>query len=317
MKYYEILQVKETDTLEVIKKKYKLLARKWHPDRHPKETKLNAEIKFKEISKAYQKIKEFHNRNRFDGKTGFYGKMHTDTDFKNFTEKLINKGNILKNLIDKAKNIDLKNFFGIFFEHIKKFRSVYDDVFSEKKTDDLIINVNVSLEDIYNNEDKLVKIKRRRKCKMCYGEDLKFCISCNNTMFTDEEKTFIFSCSDKLIIFSGESNEELKHKTGDLIFKINPKIHKSFSILNNYDILYEVKTKEQKNISHIIDYLDKKKYIFNTNFPFSEHYIIENKGLPVPYSEKKGDLIIKIIYEPFTINNDSKFSFNQQEDEEQ
>ena len=118
MKYYEILQVKETDTLEVIKKKYKLLARKWHPDRHPKETKLNAEIKFKEISKAYQKIKEFHNRNRFDGKTGFYGKMHTDTDFKNFTEKLINKGNILKNLIDKAKNIDLKNFFGIFFEHI-------------------------------------------------------------------------------------------------------------------------------------------------------------------------------------------------------
>lgn len=306
MKYYEILQVKETDTIEVIKKKYKLLARKWHPDRHPPETKLNAETKFKEISKAYKEIEKNH------GKPGFYGKMHSDGDFKNFTEKLINKGTILKNLIDKAKNIDLKNFFGVFFEHIKRFRSVYDNIFSDKKTDDLIVNINVSLEDIYNKEDKIVNIKRIRKCKVCYAEDLKFCSKCNNTMFINEEKTFIFNCSDKLIIFSGESNEETNKKTGDLVFKINPKLHSSYSIINNYDILYEIKIKEQKNINHTLVYLDKKKYIFTVEFPYSDNYTIKNIGLPIPYSEDNGNLIIKIVYEPFTINKDSKFSFNQQ-----
>ena len=31
---------------------------------------------------------------------------------------------------------------------------MYDNFFSEKKTDDIIVNVNVSLEDIFNKEDK-------------------------------------------------------------------------------------------------------------------------------------------------------------------
>ena len=113
MKYYEILQVKETDTIEVIKKNINH-SLKMASDRHPPETKLEAEQKFKDISKAYKEIEKNHGKTSFYDKTSFYGNIHTDADFKNFTEKLINKGTILKNIIDKAKNIDLKNFLVYF-----------------------------------------------------------------------------------------------------------------------------------------------------------------------------------------------------------
>ena len=49
--FYEILGVKKTASEEEIKKAYRKLARKWHPDVNP--GKKEAEQKFKEISQAY------------------------------------------------------------------------------------------------------------------------------------------------------------------------------------------------------------------------------------------------------------------------
>lgn len=303
--YYDILNVKQSDTIEIIAKKYKGLAKKWHPDRHPKENKKKAEEKFKEISNAYLKIKQIHNNNRT-----FYGNIDENVDFKNFTDKLINKGKIIGDIINQAKNIDLKDFFNTFFVHIKKFRFLYDDMFSSDKTEDIIININVSLEDIYNKEDKIVNITRKRKCKKCYNNDLKFCKDCNNKIFLDEEKSFIFNCSDKIVIFTGDSNEEKDKKTGDLIFKIHPKPHTNFKIINNYDVYYEIQTKTQEDIKHTFVNLDKKNYNFKAEFPFRNNYTLENRGLPMPYSDNTGDLIIKIVYTPYDMNDSSKYSFN-------
>ena len=56
MDYYEILGVSPEDTPEQIRKQYKKLARKFHPDT----TNLDkdyAEAEFKKISAAYEKLK--------------------------------------------------------------------------------------------------------------------------------------------------------------------------------------------------------------------------------------------------------------------
>ena len=56
--YYQILGVSRNASQEEIKKAYKKLAIKWHPDKHKEETKDEAEKRFKEISEAYQVLSD-------------------------------------------------------------------------------------------------------------------------------------------------------------------------------------------------------------------------------------------------------------------
>ncbi|MBU1090695.1 MAG: DnaJ domain-containing protein, partial [Candidatus Omnitrophica bacterium] len=51
--YYEILGVSKSVSLDEIKKAYRQMALRHHPDRVPDEQKKEAEEKFKEISEAY------------------------------------------------------------------------------------------------------------------------------------------------------------------------------------------------------------------------------------------------------------------------
>ena len=49
--YYEVLGVSRTASEEEIKKAYRTLAKKYHPDLHPGDSE--AEPKFKEVNEAY------------------------------------------------------------------------------------------------------------------------------------------------------------------------------------------------------------------------------------------------------------------------
>lgn len=51
--YYKILQVDKNVTEEDLKKAYRKLAMKWHPDKNPNNKK-EAEAKFKQIAEAYE-----------------------------------------------------------------------------------------------------------------------------------------------------------------------------------------------------------------------------------------------------------------------
>jgi len=63
--YYEILGVdKEADT-KTIKKAYRKLALKWHPDKNPDNPK-EAEAKFKEIAQAYEVLSDKKKRAAYD-----------------------------------------------------------------------------------------------------------------------------------------------------------------------------------------------------------------------------------------------------------
>ena len=50
--YYKILQVDKNAKDDDLKKAYRKLAMKWHPDKNPSNKK-DAEAKFKQISEAY------------------------------------------------------------------------------------------------------------------------------------------------------------------------------------------------------------------------------------------------------------------------
>ncbi|MBA0564370.1 hypothetical protein Goarm_007839, partial [Gossypium armourianum] len=51
--YYNVLKVEKNATDDDLKKSYRKLAMKWHPDKNPNDKK-EAETKFKQISEAYE-----------------------------------------------------------------------------------------------------------------------------------------------------------------------------------------------------------------------------------------------------------------------
>jgi molecular chaperone DnaJ/curved DNA-binding protein len=68
---YDVLGVEEDASQEEIKKTYRTLARKHHPDRNPDDP--NAEEKFKEIQKAYSILSDEEKREQYDAQRRFGG----------------------------------------------------------------------------------------------------------------------------------------------------------------------------------------------------------------------------------------------------
>eukprot|EP00906_Rhabdomonas_costata_P015290 RCo021995 len=63
--YYAVLGVSSTATEEEVKKAYRQLAIRWHPDKNP-DNKEEAEAKFKEIAEAYEVLSDAQRRRAYD-----------------------------------------------------------------------------------------------------------------------------------------------------------------------------------------------------------------------------------------------------------
>ncbi|ESO01695.1 hypothetical protein HELRODRAFT_81359, partial [Helobdella robusta] len=83
--YYNVLEIAQTANEGEIKKAYRKMALKWHPDKNPG-NKEEAEAKFKEISEAYEVLsdkekREIYNKYGKNGLTNGQAQAH----FNHFT----------------------------------------------------------------------------------------------------------------------------------------------------------------------------------------------------------------------------------------
>jgi curved DNA-binding protein len=82
--FYDVLGINKSATPEEIKKTYRKLALKYHPDRN--QNKKEAEERFKEISEAYAVLSDKEKRAQYDrfGSTGFHQRFSQEDIFRGF-----------------------------------------------------------------------------------------------------------------------------------------------------------------------------------------------------------------------------------------
>lgn len=127
--YYEILGVDRKAGTAEIKKAYRHLAKKYHPDRNPGDKK--SEEKFKEINEAFEVLGNEDKRKKYDamGSTGyFYNGMDFDpSQFGGFSGG--------RTYTYSTGNTDFSDFFNMFFGGNGSFG--FEDLFNHSRRDSM------------------------------------------------------------------------------------------------------------------------------------------------------------------------------------
>lgn len=194
--YYEILGVPRNATPEEIKRAYRKLAIKYHPDRNP-ENKKEAEEKFKEISEAYEVLIDPEKRRLYDmyGHEGVKQTFHQgDFTWRDFTH--------FDDLRDIFRDIGFGStffdeIFNTFFGVDTRGRRGYRTQKVKLRGEDIRITLPLSLEEIYRGETKRIKFKRYGICSSCGGSGssdgkVETCPVCKGTGYVREVSTTFF-----------------------------------------------------------------------------------------------------------------------------
>ena len=167
--YYEVLGIKKNATLDEIKKTYRELALRFHPDRVPHEQKKEAEEKFKDISEAYAVLSDSNKRALYDQ----YG--HSGIDQK-YAEEDIFKGADFSSVFQGMGDFGLGGgiFEGIFNDLGFDFgqRGGRGQA-GKRRGRDLQISVDISLEEAATGIEKTIIVPRYEVCPTCSGTGAK------------------------------------------------------------------------------------------------------------------------------------------------
>ena len=88
---YEILEVSETASNEIIEKAYKVLAKKYHPDLWPQDKKEYAENKMQEINNAYDVLSDEAKRKEYDYNLNLEKQKELEKKIKEQNKNLYNQ----------------------------------------------------------------------------------------------------------------------------------------------------------------------------------------------------------------------------------
>ncbi|MBT4651093.1 molecular chaperone DnaJ [Candidatus Woesearchaeota archaeon] len=168
--YYQILGVEKSATKEEIKKAFKKLALKYHPDRAPEEKKKEYEEKFKEFNEAVSVLGDEKKRQQYDqfGSESFQGGMggagHQGFDFSDVMSQF------------------RSGAFG-------NFDDVFDQLFGgggnrrrsrATRGADLLYELEITLEDAAQGIEKTIQLNKLEHCSECHGKGAKTFTSCHH-----------------------------------------------------------------------------------------------------------------------------------------
>tara|TARA_B100000700_G_scaffold98184_1_gene110541 strand:- start:1376 stop:2518 length:1143 start_codon:yes stop_codon:yes gene_type:complete len=154
--YYEVLGTIKSASADEIKKAYRKLALKYHPDRNKGDKA--AEAKFKEASEAYHVLSDKGRRNNYDqfGHAAFDGSSGRG-GFSNF------------DFTNAFSDIFGSDIFDDIFEGFGGSRGRGRRRYSDFRGSDLRYDLSISLEDSYNGKKQEINFSSSDTCGKCNG----------------------------------------------------------------------------------------------------------------------------------------------------
>lgn len=179
--YYEVLGVEKNASDEEIKKAYRKLAKKYHPDANP-DNKKEAEMKFKEVSEAYEVLSDSQKRQMYDrfghdGPQGFGGQ---NGGYYSYSSGFDGFGGF--DFGDFGFG-DLGDIFSAAFGGGSRSKRAS----GPRKGADLKMNLDITFEESYSGVEKTITLNRHTECSKCHGTGAKegtkaeTCKTCNGT----------------------------------------------------------------------------------------------------------------------------------------
>jgi molecular chaperone DnaJ len=328
--YYEILGIDKDADQQEIKRAFRKLAKKYHPDLNPDDQ--GSEVKFKEVNEAYEVLSDEEKRKKYDQ----FGHAAFEQD---------------------------QGFGGYGGGSYQGFDDIFGDIFGDffgggagrrrtgpKKGQDLKIRLNITFEEAAFGTKKEIKINRMEECSKCNGSgaepgtNKKTCSTCNGTgsVRTVQNTPFgrfqnVSTCpkcngtgeiieepctqcrgtgkekksrkitinipagvdNGSIIPLRGEGNHgEKGAPSGDLYVYLGVKSHKLFE-RDGYDIWLEKKisfpTAALGNIIKVETLEGSVKYKIPAGTQTGTVFRLKNKGIQKLRGSGKGDQYVKVV----------------------
>lgn len=181
--YYEVLGVDRTASKDDIKKAYRKLSKKYHPDLN-QDNKSEAEAKFKEISEAYEVLNDDKKKQMYDsyGHSAFEnGAGAGSSGFSGFSG------------FEGFSGSPFEDIFSSFFGR-ESSNDIREEVARGK---DLEYRLNLKLKDIVKDYEAKVTYTRKGKCNTCSGtgamnKEFTTCSTCSGRGYTTSVRSTIF-----------------------------------------------------------------------------------------------------------------------------
>ncbi|KAJ3287057.1 DnaJ- protein scj1 [Rhizoclosmatium sp. JEL0117] len=318
--FYKILGISRSAQKREIKKAYKDLSLKYHPDKNPGDKEV--EQKFMEIANAYEVLSDEEKRRIYDqyGEEGLSGQ--NQNNFHN--------------------PFDIFSQFG--------FGGGGHHGHQERKGPEVTMVLSVSLEELFNGEQIEVEVNKQVICPICRGSgaknanDVKKCTSCNGQGIKivkqqlapgmwQQMQTHCDVCGGKgkvvkskctschghkvkrgshqitvtvergmpdqhHIVFDGEGDEHPDITPGDIHFVINTQPHPVFTREgNNLRMVKEISLKDALlGVKFDVNHLDGKKVTITRDGVTQPGFVqvVKGQGMPTHmYPSERGDLYVQ------------------------
>ena len=302
--YYKILGIEQDADKKAVKKAYRQLARKFHPDINPG-NKLFEE-KFKEIGEAYSILVDDKKRQQYDILKGFI-KPHPQQAKKQASKAYSEKKPEPKKQDRESWEGFFKNFSKGFEKTEKKQVHKESPPKSEaKKGEDITTEVNLSIAEAHSGTVRKVNILRTDICSKCGGKGAvkgKACGTCSGKGEVSSHKKLNVKIPAKVkqgskIRITGEGNKGLNGgENGDLFLLISI-IKNSHFTFEGFNVLCEIPvTPTEAALGAEIQVPSIEGFV-NMKIPpetkSGQKFKLSGEGLPEPISGKRGDQVVII-----------------------
>ncbi|MFW6172796.1 MAG: DnaJ C-terminal domain-containing protein [Elusimicrobiota bacterium] len=317
-KYYEILGVSEQASAEEIKRAYKKLVLKYHPDRY-KGDKKEGEKQFNKIQEAYNFLIDTGQRSQNDifDADGIFSSFFKGVGI-NFDTYVRQRGGRTRNRSSCGENVFVKVFITleeltqkdliktITYEKNKKCDSCHGEGIKDGRNRSKCDRCDGTGFVVTENRSRSIFFKSRSTCSSCGGagtviSDIDKCERCNGYGFVSGECNFIFhvpyAVKDETVIrVSGRGGCGIGNAPpGDLFVHIHYEDHDIFDVLDN-DLLVKYNLSLDQAISGCeIDiptlYKNFVKIKLHSGVQPGTKIIKKRYGLPINRNES-GDLVV-------------------------